>query len=699
MVPFGNVTRSEDLGWLRDASVNLLSLEMSRWTDVNVVPDKRVGDLVRELPIGRGTEALTLSDGIAIARRAGAGMLVMGDFFRIGNGARVVANVFDVRTGTKLRAVTKQSTEPDSLLTAFGPLAQGVLAVPPPVDVKTGDVGTLRLDAYQAYLLGVKALNRFDLGEARKQLTLALSRDSTFALAHLKFAMLLEWSELSTERDLAKSHALAARRFGASLPRRERTLIDAGVAHASEDYARVCTLARTLIAQDSTDSQGYFLLGECSYHDNGVEWSTRDSTIGVFRGNWNTAIRSFEKVIELDPTYLGAFEHVIQLSQRTRRLNSFVLRSGDTLETVPLRASDRAASAAQYTRFVREKPLLASHALAVRIARRWVDADTNSQGARYGLMQAAMMSGDLALADAQLRRLTPRVGGENVVQLRMMLEVAAKSGHGVLARAVFDSLVKSVPNDPTNAMPRGAVELVFGRIARFDGAAVEAGMRIRPEAAQYQRHVARALLGLPRDSLARDEAAFFATIPVAQCDAACRVRRINLTLLYALHTPSPEVATLVARDSTTSWIEAARALAARDTAQLRRAAVYLDTMARARAARGEVETNSPIATDAYVALGDSMAALRMARFFVDTSMVHMSISSYFFSNGIVDANGAALWPRMMLRRADLAAAAGQRDEARVWYGRVLDLWADADAELQPTISRIRTALAALGPAR
>src|SRR3954464_2294253 len=106
VVPFGNVTRSRDLEWLRDASVNLLSLDMSRWTDVNVVPDKRVADLVRELPAAKVTDALTLNDGLAIARRAGAGMLVMGDVFKVGQGARLVANVFDVKSGAKVRTAT-----------------------------------------------------------------------------------------------------------------------------------------------------------------------------------------------------------------------------------------------------------------------------------------------------------------------------------------------------------------------------------------------------------------------------------------------------------------------------------------------------------------------------------------------------------------------------------------------------------------
>jgi TolB-like protein len=129
-VPFGNVMKAQELDWLRDASVSLLTFDMSRWTDVSVVSDKRVGDLVRESSPNKSTDALTLSQGMSIARRTGAGMLVMGDFFRHAKGARVVANVFDVRTGAKRRTVTQQAQESDSLLTAFGPLARGVLAVP-----------------------------------------------------------------------------------------------------------------------------------------------------------------------------------------------------------------------------------------------------------------------------------------------------------------------------------------------------------------------------------------------------------------------------------------------------------------------------------------------------------------------------------------------------------------------------------------
>jgi tetratricopeptide (TPR) repeat protein len=710
VVPFGNAMKALDLDWLRDASVNLLSLDMGRWTDVRVVPDKRVGDLLRELPPARATAALTLNDGLAIARRAGAGKLVMGDFFKVGHGARLVANVFDVGTGARVRTVSHQVIEADSLLAGFGPLARGVLAVPPPADAKTGDVGTQSLDAYQAYLVGVKALNRFDLPEARKHLTRALAIDSTFALAHLQFANLLEWADVTSDVE-ARAHAHAARRLGSDLPRRERMLIDAGVASADADYARLCDIARTLVTQDSTDIQGVFLLGECNYHDDSVIPSSPDSLTGTFRGSWPTAMRAFQRVIELDPSYLGAFEHVLQMLHRTRRSwsdcgatvppsaacpgwTSWVLRSGDTLEVVPVRIgriSNAAGLARQQARYVSENPLVSNHAQVVRIAQAWVDLDPSSEGARVGLAAAAVANGDLATADAQLKRVAPRAALDNVQPLRLKLEVTAKLGRGAEARAIFDSLVKAAPDRGSSDVQRGATELMFGRAARFDRGMADAGAKVGPEAVAYQRHVGRALLGQPRGNMERDEAAFFSSMRDTSCTGECRLGLVVATLLYAPHVPVGEWPELARGNFSDAALRLPQSLEARDTTGVRTVARSLEANGRAAGAGQRLDRSSIIAALAYVALGDSVSALRTARFYVDSSMVYNSLSSAYIT-GVVPLIGAPLWPRMMLLRADLAWALGHPEEARIWYSRVLDLWADADADLQPVVARIRARL-------
>src|SRR5712691_11061218 len=61
IVPFDNLAKNADAEWMRGASVNLLYLGMSRWTDVRVIDDERVADLMREVPEANNASSLTLN--------------------------------------------------------------------------------------------------------------------------------------------------------------------------------------------------------------------------------------------------------------------------------------------------------------------------------------------------------------------------------------------------------------------------------------------------------------------------------------------------------------------------------------------------------------------------------------------------------------------------------------------------------------
>lgn len=80
---------------------------------------------------------------------------------------------------------------------------------------------------------------------------------------------------------------------------------------------------------------------------------------------------------------------------------------------------------------------------------------------------------------------------------------------------------------------------------------------------------------------------------------------------------------------------------------------------------------------------------------LDSAIVHTPLETHVpGADGLV-AMGA-LWSRAMLLRADLAAGQGLKDEARIWYGRFLDLWSKADPEFAPIVARARAAYAAVG---
>jgi hypothetical protein len=64
-----------------------------------------------------------------------------------------------------------------------------------------------------------------------------------------------------------------------------------------------------------------------------------------------------------------------------------------------------------------------------------------------------------------------------------------------------------------------------------------------------------------------------------------------------------------------------------------------------------------------------------------------------------DVNGArrlgATWPQALRRLAILHEELGRPAEARRRYEELLQLWRDADPELQPQVAEIRARLAAL----
>jgi len=180
----------------------------------------------------------------------------------------------------------------------------------------------------------------------------------------------------------------------------------------------------------------------------------------------------------------------------------------------------------------------------------------------------------------------------------------------------------------------------------------------------------------------------------AGCAGECRLLRLQPTLMFALHVPLGGLAADSVLPETFRFAPA-RFLLAKDTAKLHAWARAYERDSHANVANANQDFGfSLLAADLYVVVHDSVSALRAVRFFVDSAMTFQSVGASGVG-GLMNVMGSAFWPRAMLLRADLAVAAGQRDEAKIWYTRLLDLWADADSELQPTITRVRAALARL----
>jgi TolB-like protein len=719
VVPFTNATRTPDLDWVRDASVNLLTLDLERWTDIRVIDDKHVGDLLRDLPPARATQPLTLNDGVGMAKRAGAGRLVMGDYFRVGKGARFVVNVFDVETGKRLRTFTQNATDPDSVLGAFGPIARGVLALAPPPGQTPGATGTTRVDAYQEYLLGTTALNRFAVDTAIVHLRRALALDSAFALAHYKLAVAMHWSDTDTSSDAEAAHALAASRLAGGLPARERALINARLAITSGDYERACGGAGALLAHDSLDVEALYTLGECEYHGGRNPGTPIDSAHGTFRGNWNHAIASFRRVLMLDPSYHPAFAHIVQMLSPVMVVACVtaseqcgndpatwaapVMRVGDSLVIHPLHpGSPELTSSVRLA--TQNRSRVRNLQAAQRIAKDWAEASQRSPRALLNLGILDIQLGEPDASEAALSQ----IGADADRQIRMSslywrLQGAAERADGVTGRKLLE-LLRTMIRAPADTELHASYAAVFGKLQPLYAVfrRVGAANRWPPERVRYMLLVPRVLLGVPDTGVVNAERAFWSVAAGdSVCEAGlprCRTSVLLPTLAYGLTLPRTWWPPMKTRPFGFRF-EPAWALANHDPGALRASIGDMDSTSRARVSVLSFENSSAaIALDASLALGDSAGALRLARFATDTVLPVLYNSAVGPGAGAV-FYGPLMAPRLMLRRAELEAAIGSRDEARVWYDRVLDLWAEADAELQPAIARIRAARAALGSPR
>jgi tetratricopeptide (TPR) repeat protein/TolB-like protein len=723
VVPFTNATRTADLDWLRDASVNLLTLDLGQWSDIRVVDDKHVGDLLRELPPARVAQPLTLNDGVAIARRAGAGRLVMGDYFRIGKGARFIVNVFDVVTGKRLRSVTHDSADPDSVLGAFAPIARGVLALPPPPDAKLGATGTTRVDAYQEYLMGTTALNRFAVDTAVVHLRRALALDSGFALAHYKLAVAMHWTVDRSSADAESAHALAASRLSGGLPARERALINARLAIASGENERACEGARTLVARDSLDVEAIYTVGECEYHGGRQIGEPIDSLHGRFRGNWNRAIASFRRVLALDPTYHPAFGHVVDMlsppvvvvcpANPTPGVScgndpavwiAVIIREGDSLDIRPVRSTGPDYGA-QFRRATANRSRVLNLQAARRIAEDWVEASQHGARSLLDLGRLNIQLGELAAADDALRQIGKDADRQTRVEgLEWRLQIAAQRADGPGGLKLLDSLGRLMVTTTDSEM-YASHAIVYGKLQPIHDVIRRLGAASRwpPERVQYTLDVPRILLGVPDERFLQDERAFWLVAPGDSVCAAglptCRTSFLLPSLAYASNVRR----TWWPPFSVETWgyrFEIARGLSMNDRAAVVKSMEWMDSSSHAdNRVLAEESSLTALALGGALAIGDSSRALRYARFATDTLL------PYLYDSGVGGTPGGAVYykpamaPRLMLLRAELEAALGSRDEARIWYDRVLSLWSDADAELQPVVARIRAARAALGPPR
>ncbi len=386
VLPFDNLREDAGVEWLRDGSVNMLSLALGQWRDLTVVDQERVHDLLAAAHHEDG-QPIGLELARKLARSSGAWTVVMGDFSRVGDSLFVVARTYDVASGRRLEVIPVSGVTGEDVRPVFDALATQLLDLSgAPDDGRTtlASATTGSVEAYRAYLRGVEALNHWRLSEASDDLEHAVTIDSTFSLAHYKLALTRGW--LSPFDTLGMVAIRRAARTSERLPDRERRLIDAYRTFLEGGYQESLGLYRALVDRDSSDVDAWYGLADASFHGG----YTKDAIPWL-----SQSLRGFRRVVALDSSYSLAYEHMGQLlTDAGNRGASFILVGRDSL-----------ASAALADSATRRAARLSAQRQAVAGAEAWIRNQPGTPRAHYHLYKALLAGGRVAEARQEVGEL------------------------------------------------------------------------------------------------------------------------------------------------------------------------------------------------------------------------------------------------------------------------------------------------------
>jgi tetratricopeptide (TPR) repeat protein/TolB-like protein len=299
ILPFNASGPGVDL--LSEGMVDLLSTNLRGVGGIRTVEPRAV--LRRWSAHGKGAVG-SVDQALALGRELGAGSVVMGSAVSTGSRVRLAADLYAV-DGNRLGQAQVDGPA-DSVLGLVDRLSVALLrdvwrSREPLPNLQIGALTTDSIAALRAYLEGEQAYRRVAFDTALTAYTRAIEVDSTFALAHLRRALVYGWTGGYGSAQSMQA-AEAAFRFANRLRPQERRLL--GDYHAFElGQARVIDSLRAYVAAYPDDLEGWYLFGEALFHLRALVPVSPESTIHVF-----------DHVLRADSSLVPAVIHQLNLS-------------------------------------------------------------------------------------------------------------------------------------------------------------------------------------------------------------------------------------------------------------------------------------------------------------------------------------------------------------------------------------------------
>ena len=292
VISFENQTGDKTFDYLKKAIPNLLisSLEQSKY--LRVTTWERMDDLLRQMGKA-GSETIDKESGFELCRKDGVETIVVGSYVKAGDMFATDVKVLDVESKALLKSASSQGEGVRSILIkqigelsreisrGVGVSERKILAARP----SAPDVPTSSMEAYNSFLKGKDAYEKFYYEQARQFLENAVALDADFAEAYLYLAR--TQSNLGNQKARVEAYE-KAKAISGKAAEKERLYIEEAYAEAIErDPEKRLRILEEIVQKYPKEKEAHFELG--AYHRG--------------RNKLELAISELDKALALDPNY------------------------------------------------------------------------------------------------------------------------------------------------------------------------------------------------------------------------------------------------------------------------------------------------------------------------------------------------------------------------------------------------------------
>ena len=174
--------------WLSSGVPNMLVTGLAQTQGLEIVSERRLLEALG--PSGEmNLSSLDRTQAADVARRAGAGAIVVGSIFHAGPEVRIDAQIEDLATGRVLAAQTVRGTDVFALVDQLTAEIRDAVGFEDAGEVRNvANVSSRSLEAYRLYSDAVKAASNIRMADAEKLFKAAIAIDPSFAEAYLHLA-------------------------------------------------------------------------------------------------------------------------------------------------------------------------------------------------------------------------------------------------------------------------------------------------------------------------------------------------------------------------------------------------------------------------------------------------------------------------------------------------------------------------------